>query len=228
MTTNLASEARARHGSGPQLPDWLRKRLARAMPADAVRSRFAPALSYGRHFGPAAHDARMAAVALVLYPKDGAWHVPFTVRPDTMLAHAGQISLPGGMIEPGEGPREAALRELEEELGVSRTKVEVLGSLSPLYVFASNFMVAPWVAVAREPLAFRPCDREVAAVLEIPLSHLVDPAHHGVEQYKRGELVFSAPHFAWQGHHIWGATSMILGELVAMLAEYPEAGGPMG
>ncbi len=101
---------------------WLRARLEHPLPPEALRSRFAPPLSYGRHFGPPAHDARPAAVMVFLYPRDGQWHLPLTVRPDTMLSHAGQISFPGGMVEAGEATRAAALRELEEELGVPSAK----------------------------------------------------------------------------------------------------------
>jgi 8-oxo-dGTP pyrophosphatase MutT (NUDIX family) len=203
------------------LPDWLAVRLREPLPPEAVRARFAPTLSYGRHFGPAAHDAREAAVVVLLYPRDDQWYVPFTVRPETMLAHAGQISFPGGMVEPGEGTREAALRELYEELGVAQSSVEVLGSLSPLYVFVSNFQVTPWVAVARQPLEFQPCDHEVAEVLEIPLLHMLDEVNLGQHGLRRGELQFTAPHVSWQHHRVWGATSIILAELLALLAEAP-------
>lgn len=206
-------------------PDDLRglllARLRDPLPPESVRARFAPGLSYGRHFGPAAHDARAAAVMILIYPRGHAWHVPFTVRPETMLSHAGQISLPGGMVEPGETTRDAALRELDEELGVSPASVEVLGILSPLYVFVSNIQVTPWLAMAREPVTFRPCDREVAEVLELPVAHLMNPAHVGLHHFRRGELEFSAPHFSWAEHRIWGATSIILAELLALLGALP-------
>ncbi len=90
-----------------------------------------------------------------------------------------------------------------------------------MYVFASNFLVAPWVAVARGPFTFRPCDKEVAEVLEVPLAHLLDAAHHGQHQQQRGMLEFSAPHIEWGEHRVWGATSIVLGELMALLDERP-------
>ncbi|HEY2841833.1 MAG TPA: CoA pyrophosphatase [Pirellulales bacterium] len=203
--------------------DWLVARLKGAMPPKESRARFAPALSHGRHFGPAPATARDASVIILLYHADGEWRLPLTLRPETMLAHAGQISLPGGEVEPGETSSEAALRELEEELGVTATSVSILGSLSPLYVFVSNFWVTPWVAVAPAPVTFRPNADEVAEVLEASLAHLADPRNHGVGQYRRGDLEFSAPHFSWKDHRIWGATAMILGELTAILHEYADA-----
>jgi len=201
------------------LPERLAARLQMPLPPDAVRARFAPSLSYGRHFGPAAHDAREAAVLMLLYPRDGQWYVPFTVRPATMLTHAGQVSFPGGIVEPGESTRDAAVRELHEELGVPTTAVEVLGALSPLYVFVSNFQVTPWVAVARTPIEFQPCQQEVAEVLELPLSYIMDEANYGVHQYQRGELTFTAPHVTWGNHRVWGATSIMLAEFIAAVVD---------
>jgi len=213
----------ASHGPRDGLPAWIAERLTRPLSPEAARARFAPALSYGRHFGPPAADAREAAVMVLLYPRDGAWHVPFTIRPETMAAHAGQISFPGGVVEAGETTRDAALRELGEELGVDPRTVVVLGSLSPVYVFASNFLVTPWVAVAREPLTFQPSTREVAEVIEVSLAHLLDPANFSSHTIRRGAMEFTAPHFAWREHRIWGATCIILGELIVMLGEIPAA-----
>jgi 8-oxo-dGTP pyrophosphatase MutT (NUDIX family) len=204
-----------------KLRDWLESRWQQSLPPEAVRARFAPSLSYGRHFGPAAHDARPAAVVALLYLRDRQWHVPLTVRPDTMLSHAGQVSFPGGMVESGETSRAAALRELDEELGVPPGAVQILGSLSPLYVFASNFLVTPWVAIAPAPATFRPCDREVAEVLEVPVRYLLDAANYSTHQFRRGEFEFAAPHLAWAEHRVWGATAIILAELAAILAEVP-------
>lgn len=220
-----AGTSPSRHSANDAFVDWLCERLRGEMPPRESRSRFAPALSYGRHFGPAPVTARDAAVIILFYQANGEWRLPLTLRPETMLAHAGQISLPGGEIEPGETSVAAALRELDEELGVPPASVAILGSLSPLYVFVSNFLVTPWVAVASGPIEFRPNADEVAEVLEASVARLADPANHGVSQYRRGELEFSAPHFSWGEHRIWGATGMILGELTALLDEYAGASG---
>ena len=84
---------------------------------------------------------------LLLYRHGNRWHLPLTERPAALLHHGGQISLPGGAIDPGESPADAALRELREELGVDG-QIELLGQLADCYVFASDFRVTPWLAVA--------------------------------------------------------------------------------
>jgi 8-oxo-dGTP pyrophosphatase MutT (NUDIX family) len=208
------------------LPERLARELARPLPGRAAQARFAAELSYGRHFGPAAADARPAAVLVLLYRIDGQWHLPLTVRSATMVVHAGQISLPGGQVEAGETGPQAVLRELKEELGIGRHEVELLGALSPLYLFVSNFSVMPWVGwCARRP-RFAPDPREVAEVLELPLAHLLLLSSHGTHTRRHRGVTLSAPHFQWGLHRIWGATAMILGELAELLARCGKADWP--
>lgn len=208
------------------LPTALAERLAQGhLPGREAQRRLEPGLGFGRHFGPPTHRARPAAVVALLYPTPQGWRLPLTVRPTTLRGHAGQISLPGGVVEPGETSQTAALRELEEELGVARHCVRLLGRLSPLYVFVSEFQISPWVAAVAERPTFRPSPDEVSELLEIPLAHLLDPANRGVHRRRQRGIELTAPHFLWGRHRIWGATAMILSELVAAIAEVT-AGGP--
>lgn len=203
----------------PELPRQLSARLEQPLPGWRAQARYQPELSMGRHRGPARADARPAAVLVALYPHGDAWHLPLMLRPAHMVDHAGQVSLPGGTIEPGESSRQAALREFQEELGVETAGMEVLGQLSELYLFASNFRITPWVAVLDHKPDWHPSQREVARLLEVPLLHLLDPGNTGhVERRQRG-LGFRAPCFVWDTERIWGATSMVLAELVDMLGE---------
>lgn len=200
------------------LPRRLAARLKQPLPGRRARARFQPELSFGRHLGPPPSSARPAAVLMLLYPYKGRWHLPLTVRPLHLPTHAGQISLPGGMVEPGESSGEAALRELDEELGV-RKGVELLGKLSPFYVYVSNCRVTPWVGAIGERPQWKPNPREVAEVLEVPLEHLLDPVNYRNFLVEYPRVVFRAPCFDWRGHPIWGATGMMLGELVEVMRE---------
>ena len=136
-----------------------------------------------------------------------------------MAEHAGQISFPGGMLEPGETSAAAGLRELSEELGVEVENAHILGQLSILHLYSTNFAITPWVAWLPARPEMRPNPTEVAAVLEVPLAHLRDEANAGLHLLQRGGLRFYAPHIPWQGHQIWGATALILSELMAVIAE---------
>ncbi|OYV85965.1 MAG: hypothetical protein B7Z73_12590 [Planctomycetia bacterium 21-64-5] len=198
----------------------IRDRLARPpLPGKAVQREMEPSLCYGRHFGPPTCRARQAAVVALLYPQARDWYLPLTVRPATLAAHAGQISLPGGAIEPGETTAQAALRELAEELGVPASEVSLLGPLSPIYVFVSEYLVTPWVAALDARPRFRPSADEVSELLEVPLSRLLDPAARGSHTRRQRGIELSVPHFLWGRHRIWGATGMILAELAAVVSE---------
>lgn len=207
-----------------QLPDALAQQLADGrLPGRAAQRQMEPGLCYGRHFGPPTHRARQAAVVALVYPDTDGWRLPLTVRPATLRGHAGQISLPGGVIEPAENSNAAALRELEEELGVPRGEVRLLGRLSTLYVFVSEFQISPWVASIAARPQFQPSAEEVGELLEVPLAHLLDPANRGVHRRRQRGIEITAPHFLWGRHRIWGATAMILSELAAVVGATAEA-----
>jgi 8-oxo-dGTP pyrophosphatase MutT (NUDIX family) len=195
---------------------YLKAALARGLPGRSAQRIMAHSLAYGRHHGPIPDDVRQAAVLVVLHPTPAGWSIPAIVRPETMKTHAGQVSLPGGMVETGETPIQTALREFEEELGAPASGLQMLGQITPVYVFVSGFEVTPIVAVSPQPLVFRPNPDEVAAVVELPLAQLCDPAHRGRHTIERRGLRFSVPHFAIAGQKVWGATSLILAEFVAL------------
>ncbi len=203
------------------LPSRLAARLQGPLPSWSAQARYQPELSFGRHRGPADVDARAAAVLIVLYPRDDEWHVPLILRPAHMVDHGGQVSFPGGSIERGESGRQAALREYSEELGVSAEGVTLLGRLSDLYLFASNFLIEPWVGTLDEHPRWEPNPGEVQRVLEMPLRHLLDPANSSTFECRHGEIVYRAPCICFERQRIWGATSMMLAELSAVLTDFP-------
>lgn len=202
-----------------ELTDRIVDRLAGYVRGDhAAQARaMEPDLAYGRHFHHPPADARPAAVMALLFERDGRVVMPLVVRGEAMTRHAGQIALPGGSVEPGETNHAAALRELEEELAVPQDAVRLLGHLPPLWVFVSNFTVTPWLAIAEAPPDLVPQPGEVAEVLEVPWSDLIRGDCRGQFRRAYGSLEFIAPCFRWQGRKIWGATAVILSEVMAAI-----------
>ena len=201
----------------PQLAEC----LANALPGPAAQRLFAPELAYGRHAGPPALGARQAAVLVLAYPHRGDWFVPTMVRTQSMKEHAGQIALPGGSVDAGETPVQTALREFEEELGASRTEIDVLGALTPINVFNSNFYVRPFLGLCAARPDFRPSAAEVAELIEIPFKALLSPENHSSHKILRRGVTFSAPHIQIGPHRVWGATCMILAEVMALMSRCP-------
>jgi 8-oxo-dGTP pyrophosphatase MutT (NUDIX family) len=201
-----------------QIATDLPERLAAALSdgGGGARVRMSPELSYGRHAGPAPHTARHAAVIVLLYRRGGVWHIPLTERPITLTKHGGQISLPGGSIDPGESSEQTALRELAEELGIT-SSVEILGRLADCYIYASDFLVTPWVATTTDDPTWTPHDREVQSIIELPLEMLFDATSIGLTTIHRGLLTFRAPCINIGPACVWGATSVILNELADVL-----------
>lgn len=202
------------------LTAWLADRLQRPLPSVDPGSLGAPELSYGRHLMPPLPNSRRAAVLILLYPSAVGWTLPLTLRPETLSVHAGQVSLPGGRIHTRESPEQAACREFEEELGVSAAEFPLLGRLSPLFVYGSNFFVQPCVATTGERPRLEPNPSEVERVVELPLAELFNESRHGCHWIRRNEIRFRAPHLLWDGCRIWGATRMILGELISALLQW--------
>lgn len=159
---------------------------------------------------------RHGAVLVLFHPTMTDWNVTLTVRTSHLSAHAGQVSFPGGRIEPGETPEQAALREYEEELG-SPGACEVLSRLPDVSVYASNFLVTPVVALTGNKPLYCPNANEVADVIELPLARLADRSQRGQHEITRGPLRFHTPHLHIAGRNVWGATWIILGELLERL-----------
>ena len=137
-----------------------------------------------------------------------------------MGLHQAQISFPGGRQEQGESFEQTALREAHEELGIPLGSIIILGELTPLYVPPSNYCVYPVVAVAKERPDFQPSELEVAEVIEVPLDHLLDPENIQKEMWRYKGADLEVPFYFFKGDKIWGATAMILAELLELLKGY--------
>ena len=161
---------------------------------------------------------RLGAVLVLLYPDGDDLRLPLTVRSEHLSSHRGEVSLPGGAIDPGEdGPASAALRECHEELGVDPQQLIVWGMLSSFYIQPSNFRITPVVAFCEQAPVFRPNDAEVSAVITVTLRELLDPANVVIEQWQLRGMDVTVPFFAIGGQKVWGATAVVLSEFVARM-----------
>jgi 8-oxo-dGTP pyrophosphatase MutT (NUDIX family) len=211
------------------LESTLRQRLARPLPGPDAQRRFAPRPLRDEWAPDLEPDtARRAAVLLLIYPSDAGAVVPLTLRHSDLPQHAGQVSLPGGAIDPGESAQMAALREAHEELGVPPADVRVLGPLSTLWVLVSNFVVHPFVGLTDRPPIFRTDPREVDALVTARLADICDPARLQWRRRERDGHLIDYPYFDLGGHQVWGATAMILGEFACLFDEHHGPPGRLG
>lgn len=159
-------------------------------------------------------DCRLAAgLVLIRHPGDV---VVLIERAAGLARHGGQISLPGGVVEPGEELLEAALRETSEEIGLDAAHARPLGALTPIHIPVSQFVLHPFVAETSQS-RWTPDGREVARVIEVPLADLAGPRSLVVEDWDYEGRPYRVPLFLAGGTKIWGATGMILAELLCVL-----------
>lgn len=214
-------EAFGRLGIVVELAARLRSALALPLPGLEAQLRLAPRPRTGwdpRHLPEGLRDA---AALVLLYPHAGGLHLPLTVRGGSLRHHTGQVSLPGGKVDTEESVEQAALREAEEEVGVEATAVEIVGRLTSLHIPVSGFHLHPVVGVTAHRPSFRPHAGEVARLLEVPVARLHDPASVGRETRTLTRLgrtdEVEVPFFEIEGEKVWGATAMVVAELLAVL-----------
>lgn len=208
---------------------------AQRMQPAALRRRFAspplwqPETRVERPFSR--RGAIRAAVLIALVNRPGGMSVLLTQRAEFLPTHSGQVALPGGKVDASDGDvQETALREAHEEIGLMPTRVDVLGKL-PLYVTGSRFVITPVVALVPDAPVLHPNPAEVADVFEVPLSFLMNPAHHRHHRLQwdghvREWLSMPYPDSGAGGaiggpvveRFIWGATAGILRNLYRFLA----------
>ncbi len=157
-----------------------------------------------------------AAVLVPLDERDGEARVLLTRRPKHLARHPGQLSVPGGRIDAGEDPLDAALREAEEEIGLRRGDADVLGRLSETLVLQSAFRLTPWVASVPYPYAYAAEPGEVDEILHVPLSALERPEIHRVERREVYGMSLDVHFFTLGDDVLWGATARIVWELLAV------------
>lgn len=188
-----------------------------ALPGAAAQERLAPRPRRLWIPGHVPESARSAAGLALLYPREEQAVLVLTVRGQALAQHGGQVALPGGAVEEGESIEEAALREAREEVGLEPGLVTVRGRLTPLHIPVSGFGLVPVVGTAEEPPALRPCEREVSRIVAAPIDALLDPRTLEVRRREIAGAVVEVPGFEIGGATLWGATAMIVSELLALL-----------
>ncbi|RMF33029.1 MAG: CoA pyrophosphatase [Chlorobiota bacterium] len=212
---------------------FFRHALAQALPGPAAQETMMPRSPDGRRRSfSQPSDARHSAVAVVLRKEQDRPAVLLTLRSAMLRHHRGQLSFPGGRIERGETPTDAALRELSEEVGLPSRCVEVLGVLSPLYTPPSNSFITPVVMWCSAAVALSLDPSEVEEAFWVRLEELVGSAVEEEWELPYGRMI--VPH--WRVHPrvpLWGATAMILAELIELYSQWltrqtAPAGGAAG
>ncbi|MDX1904889.1 MAG: CoA pyrophosphatase [Thermonemataceae bacterium] len=159
---------------------------------------------------------RDSGVLLLLYPEQDEWVVPLIQRPSTEKGvHSGQVAFPGGKKDETDNNLiHTALREAEEEIGLDTSKIKIIGQLSPLYVFASNFMIYPTLAYTLEKPKLQANPEEVAEIFTASVSQLKNPQTIKNTLIETKNMRFETPYFDVKGKIIWGATAMVLSEFI--------------
>jgi 8-oxo-dGTP pyrophosphatase MutT (NUDIX family) len=164
---------------------------------------------------------RESAVLVPLFEREGVPHILFTRRPAHLRHHANQFSFPGGGRDPEDPtPLHTALRENEEELGIERSRVRVLGMLDEVPT-PTSFRIQPFVGLIPGDGQYRPSAEEVAFILEVPLAGLLDPSIHRTEKRTVRGVEYDVDFYTYNSHVIWGATARILNNLLEHIAQLP-------
>ena len=185
------------------------------LPGAAAHALLAP---HPRRHWPDGFDLariRHAAGLLLVLPDRERPHIVLTLRADTLGRHGGQVSLPGGVVEPGETFEQAALREAHEEVALPAADAQAIGLLTPLDIPVSGFRLHPVVAAMDRRPELQPADGEVAAILEVAVKDLLDQSNWSTTERERDGRRIVVPALRAGGFEVWGATAMVLAEFLS-------------
>ena len=200
-----------------QILSTLESAIARGLPGANAHAHLAPVPR--RRWPPGFNPARVrhAAGLLLLVPIDDRAHIVLTQRAYTLERHGGQISLPGGVVEPGETFERAALRESHEEIALPVRDVRIVGALTPIDIPVSGFRLYPIVGSCAEHPPLHPADGEVARIIDVPVDELLHPRTFAMTVRSRDGHEIHAPAFRIGDVEIWGATAMVIAEFLVLL-----------
>lgn len=198
--------------------EWLKQlidELAKPLPGLEAQQRLSPP---GVDHSPAGKSEKESAVLIVLYNDAGKTRTLFIKRAEYDGVHSGQVSLPGGMFKQSDiNLRNTALRETFEETGIPESSVEIIGSLTALYIPVSGITVHPFVGFCRNKPTLTPDPTEVKYIIEAGIEELLNPDNQKYKVMQIGEKEVDIPYFDIYGEHIWGATAMIMSEFLEII-----------
>ncbi len=200
-----------------QLIRHLEIRLREPLPGKEAHLQMSPRPVDLRRFESRLPDNhRKSGVLILFYPESGRAFFPLIKRPEYPGVHSGQVAFPGGKMEPNDqNVIQTALREAEEEVGIDRSKVEILGRLSDLFIPTSNFLVSPVIGFTEKKPDLIPEEKEVSRIISTELLQLFDPEVRKQTLLDLGpNFKLDTPYFEIDGEMVWGATAMILSELI--------------
>ena len=196
--------------------EQFKQKLALPLPGIEAQMKMAPPIRTSSMQAP--EDARLGGVMILLFEADKIWHTILIRRSEDGKTHSGQISFPGGKKDPNDfSIIETAKRECEEEIGMHRNEIEILGSLTPLYIPPSNFLVTPTIGLIHQNLNFKASEREVQEIIRVPLDLLFYDKIKDKKRVKRSDIkeedMLTPVYALSEDIIIWGATAMMIAEL---------------
>ena len=168
------------------------------------------------------NNSTPAAVLILLYLEDNEIHFFLTKRSNELEHHKGQISLPGGTQEENEELTHTALRETQEEIGINKTSISIIGSMTPLFVPVTGFMIHPFIGYSSNKLEPTPDPSEVEAIFSVNISDLLNETNQTIEKRNIRGYDVEVPYFKLNNYEVWGATSMILSEFRDLIKSIKE------
>ena len=204
-----------------QIETKLKQMNPKFLPSYTAHQLLAPRPRHGWQPGQTPKTARSAAVLVLLYPLQNIPHILVTVRSSHLPTHAGQVSFPGGVLEHSETITDAALRVTFEEVAIPRETIQVMGSLTTLYVPASNSALHPVVGMCKSCPDLQPAKTEVDRAIQVPIAELADPQNLHVGMRWRINQTYAVPFFEVCNERVWGATAMVLAEVLAVIGLAP-------
>lgn len=199
--------------------DLLKAEIKKWLPGTEVQWQMASSDRMAKNFPRTpGSDAKAAAVLILLFPDNGSIHTVLMQRSDYKGIHGGQISFPGGKKEPADKDIiQTAIRETQEETGVNREEISVIGTLTPLFIPVSNMIVTPVVGWTKYKPQFRHHPEEVVFLFDAEIIKLLDPIIIRTKPMKIHGKMIEVKYFDYNGNVIWGATAMILHELLTLI-----------